>query len=556
MLTTMKKILFLLLGLITLAFTNACSEDSFNEKYANPAGVSATSVDKLMTGVFRQGFDFVTPNYWRFFGHDNQGIGALSQNWGMPLGLSLYEGGYPPYRDEGAWDNYCKVATQYVNLEKIYNALPDGEKTIFRTYALIAKAFTYQVMLQALDEVGGSTDGKGGLPWSQVAQLVTTGDVVHADIDNAVSLYKEIIDELGTISQALASASSIPATSDYINDGDIDKWRKYVNSIRLRAAIRVSNQGDLVTLGQSAIKEILESGEPVVTGFDDMIQVVTRGDGDFNWSRLEGSTDGIDNGNWNATRTASYPMLKALGVTENNTNPADADPRLPLIYDKKRNNDNAYRGVELAPGKTEGAQEYTEFSGSASPPYSWINHRSFLENKNIAGYVVTASEIYFYKAEAIKRNIISGDAKDAFVKGILESVKLYAFINADAEPKGSLTETVEALSPRVDMTAWTDDKIIAFAETRWKDDLECIYEQLWLHCGIINVVESWNTIRRTGYPKLYYPTVSSQKSSTVPQRLVIPRRELQYNTILRDKGVDVDMKVGYQIVPFWAQKVE
>jgi hypothetical protein len=556
------KTRYLIFAIFVVCLTfNACSEDSFNEKYPNPAGVATTAVDKLMTGVFRAGFDFITPNYWRFFGHDNQGIGALSQNWGTPMDITLYEGGYSPHRDEGAWNVYCKTATQFKNLEKVFNSIPDVDKTIFRTYYLIAKAFTYQIMLQALDEVGGAIDGKGGLPWSQIGQLHITGKVIHPDLDSAVDLYKEIIDTLGAINRELAAARDIASSYDFINDGNMDKWKKYVNSMRLRAAIRVSTNGELIAVAKDAIKEILETNKdncPVVTGLDDMIQVVYRGDGDFNWSRLEGASDGSDNGNWNATRSASFPMLRVLGVTVNNSNPdlAKVDPRLPLIYDRKKNGDNAYRGVELAPGKVEGAAEYTEFSGTKTPPYSWINHRSFLENKNISGYIVTASEIYFYKAEAIKRDIISGDAKAEFVKGIIESVKFYADINAKAEPKGSLTPELAAFSPRVDMSAWTEDKITDYAESVWKDNTDCIYEQLWLHCGINNVVESWNTIRRTGFPKLYYPTVSSQKSPTVPQRLVIPQRELQYNVTLRDKGVDADVKIGYQLVPFWAKKVE
>jgi hypothetical protein len=554
------KRLYLITGILAVALAfDACTEDSFNDKYANPAGVPSASVDKLMTGVFRAGFDFITPNYWRFFGHDNQGIGALSQNWGMPMSLSLYEGGYAPYRDEGTWDNYCRTATQFKNLEKVFGELPANDQVRFRTYYLLAKAFTYQIMLQALDEIGGATDGKGGVPWTNIGRLPLTGTVVHPDLDSAIDLYREIIDELGKISLELTTAVSIAVACDFINDGDMTKWQKYVNSIRLRAAIRVSNRGDLAETGQNAVREILETrkaASPVVTGLDDMIRVAFRGDGDFNWSRMEGTNAGVENGSWNTTRTASYPMLKLLGVTDNNTIPVSADPRLPLIYDTKKNGDKAYRGVVLAPGKTEGAIEYTEVSGSTSPPYSWINYRSFIENKNIPGYIVTASEICFYKAEAIKRGIVNGDAKAEFVRGVVESVKLYAGINAAAEPKSALTAEIEALSPRVDMSAWTDASIAAYAESLWTDNTDCIYEQLWLHCGIINPVESWNTIRRTGIPQLYYPTVSSQKSPTVPQRLVVPQRELQYNTVLRNKGIDTDVRIGYQLVPFWAKKVE
>jgi hypothetical protein len=543
----MKKI-FGTIALFALILTfNACSEDEYNSKYVNPSTVSTTSVDKLMTGTLRAGFDFVTPNYWRFFGHDNQGIGALSQNWGMPMSTSLYDGGYSPYRDDGTWSTYHKTLTQYKTLEALFATLAPGEQRGFAPYYLTAKAFVSQILLQTLDEIGGSTDGKGGVPYSEAGLLPVTGELVYPSLDPAPQLYKMILDNLAEVNSLLPDAGSVAADKDFINDGNMDKWRKYTNSIRLRAAIRLSSQGELTATAESVIKEILNdpAGHPLVTGYDDMIQVVNRGDGDFNWSRLEGIKDGYDNGNWNACRTASKPMLDLLGAG------TDApDPRLPLIYDMRKDLVKEYRGVELAPGKVEG--DYNDFSGSTTPPYSWVNHTSFIENKNVAGYVVTPSEIYFYKAEAIQRGLISGDAKAEFVKGIKESVKLYALINANST---NSTDNIE-LSPKVDMTAWTEDAVEAYAATKWKDNTDCIYEQLWLHCGIINVVESWNTIRRTGIPKLYYPTVLTSKSKTVPQRLVIPRGELQFNKTLSSAGIDVDVSTGYLVVPFWAKKVE
>jgi len=552
----MKKYVLQILTLVAAALTfSQCSDDSYTEKYTDPSRVSTSSVDKLMTGTLRAGFDFVTPNYWRFFGHDNQGIGALSQNWGMPLGSSLYEGGYAPYRDDGDWNTYLTTLIQFKATEKLYNELSDNERNTFKPYYLCAKAFMYQTMLQALDVMGGSTDGKGGLPYSEAGLLSVTGEILYPNLDPAPQLYQEIIDELGTINNEIAGLQSfISPNSDFINDGSQDKWQRYVNSIRLRAAIRVSSQGDLASVGQNAIKEILTSPDahPVVTSADNMIKVVNRGDGDFNWSRLEGVTDGIDNGNWNATRTASWPMLKALGLQTNDSKAtASADPRLPLIYDTRKDGAETYRGVELAPGKSE--SDYDDFSGSTHPPYSWINHRSFIENMNIAGYVVTPSEIYFYKAEAIKRGLISGDAKAEFVNGVVESIKLYADINATAQPRNSLKDEDAALSPPVNTDLSTAE---AFANSIWKDNLDCIYEQLWLHCGIINVVESWNTIRRTGVPQLYYPTVMSSKSPTVPQRLIIPQDERTYNITIRDAKIDADPRTGYQVVPFWAIKVQ
>lgn len=48
------------------------------------------------------------------------------------------------------------------------------------------------------------------------------------------------------------------STQDFINWGDMDKWERYANSLRLRLAMRVASQGELTEEGRTAIKEILE----------------------------------------------------------------------------------------------------------------------------------------------------------------------------------------------------------------------------------------------------------------------------------------------------------
>jgi hypothetical protein len=502
-----------------------CSDDAYNDKYADPSKVSEASVDKMMTGVLKAGSEFVTPNYWRFFAHDNQNVGAIAQTWGMSTGAELYEGGYPPYVDEG-WPKFQKVLTQFKVLEKLYNELGDAEKIAFKPYYLVGKAFMYQTLLQTLDSWGD-------VPFSEAGQLPVTGEIVYPHTDDAKTLYTAILNDLGSISNELPGAGSVSSSSDYINDGEMDKWVKYVNSIRLRAAMRVSSQGDLTGAGQQVIKEIFENPGtyPVVTGNDDMIKVVNRREGDFNWSRMEGITD------WRTCRLASKAMVDAL----------KGDPRLPLIYDavQKGTNEGLYVGVDTHDSESvtnaliEGSNDNNECQ------YAYVNETSFRENHNIEGYVVTPSEIGFYKAEAIQRGLIAGDAKAEFVKAVKESVELYAAINAKSDAPGATL----ARSPKVDMSAWDDAAIEAFAASKWQDNLPCIYEQLWLHCGIISSMESWNTIRRTGYPELYYPTVSSAKCPNVPQRYIVPQVEWTNNPNIPNEPD------GYQKVLFWAKEV-
>jgi hypothetical protein len=514
-----------------------CSDEAYSDKYADPSKVSTPSVDKLMTGVLRAGRDYVTPNYWRFFARDNQNIGAIAQTWGMSTGSELYEGGYPPYVDEG-WTKFQNLLTQYKVLDMYYNNLEsDAEIKAFKPYYLVGKAFMLHALLQTLDAFGDT-------PYSEAGLLPITGEIVYPHVDDAKTLYTTVLDDLGAIANELPDAGSISSSADFINDGDVSKWVKFVNSMRLRAAIRVSSQGDLAAAGQQVIKEILgnPSKYPVVTGSDDMIKVINRREGDFNWNRMEGITD------WTTCSLASKPMVDAL----------TGDPRLALIYDAVRPVRAGETGTSPNAGKFVGVDTHDSETvtndimsgkntgGANICQYSLVNETSFKDNRNIVGFVVTPSEIGFYRAEAIKRGLIDGDAKAEFVKAVKASVKLYADINANSDAPGTVLER----SPKVDMSAWDDAAIEAFANTKWKDDLQSIYEQLWLHCGIINSIESWNTIRRTGYPELYYPTVSSNKCPNVPQRYIVPQAEWTVNPSIPNEPD------GYQKVLFWAKKVQ
>jgi hypothetical protein len=75
--------------------------------------------------------------------------------------------------------------------------------------------------------------------------------------------------------------------------------------------------------------------------------------------------------------------------------------------------------------------------------------------------------------------------------------------------------------------------ITAFATQKWDayaSKEEAIGVQKWLHCSLIDVIESWNHIRRTGIPELYFPTDDGSPAyPEVFQRLRYPSDERTNN---------------------------
>jgi hypothetical protein len=548
----MKRIYILLLAISAALFTfGSCAEEDFTDRYFNPEKVTTTSVDKLFTGVLDKAGDFLKIGYGRFMLHD-QGVGKLAQSWGVRLDDELYNDGLYMYE---TWGRYIGVVTQYKVLEKEYNALGDES---LKAYVLCGKAVMYQAMLQALDEFGK-------LPYSEVGLYLINGEMAYAHLDDTKELYQLILDDLAVINDDLATLPegvTVAAGTDWLNDGKMDKWRKYVNSLRLRAAIRLStsNPGnDKVGEAEKAIKEIFGDSNkyPVVTGADDQISVKWHGTGNGWWNTITG----FDNyAQWHSRNTASKARIDRLDLNKDAVySPAEDDPRLPLLYDPVQGGPKKglYVGINT---KDKPADVSANVSGvDGVKQYSFVNERSFRDNRKMDSYVITPSEVAFYKAEAIQRNIISGDAKAEFVRGVFESVKMYAKINAESDAAGEAATR----SPAVDMSYWTDDRIKAFAEKIWGSEtnkLKIIYEQLWLHCGIFNAVETWNTLRRTGYPDdLYFPYISSGSNCKVlPQRFIIPVSESERNNNVPNENNYGAYKPGesWWEVIFWAQEIK
>jgi hypothetical protein len=427
-----------------------------------------------------------------------------------------------------------------------------------KAYELCGRAVMYQTMLQTLDEFGK-------LPYSEVGLYLATGEMAYAHLDDTKELYELIIDDLGVINSELQAAGAIAASADWLNEGNMDKWRIYVNSLRLRAAIRVSGAEDytnpdntLKSKGEQVIKEILgNSGQhPVVTGDDNKISVKWRGTGNGWWNTITG----FDNyAQWSSRNTASKARIDRLDLNGDGVySPEVDDPRLPLLYDPIHGGPKAdqYVGINLRDRMSDIDANLTGANGIRQ--YSYVNEQSFRDNRKMDSYVVTPSEIAFYKAEAILRFGVSGDARAEFIRGVFESVKMYAKINAESDAMGEAATR----SPKVDMSYWTDARINEFAARLWDSEsnkYKLIYEQFWLHCAIFNVVETWNVVRRTGYPDdLYYPFVDGGTCKVLPQRFIVPASEYQRNSNMPNEenyGVYTPGKSWWEVI-FWARLIQ
>jgi hypothetical protein len=84
------------------------------------------------------------------------------------------------------------------------------------------------------------TNKFGDVPCSQADQLVNgVGKPVY---DPQKSVYRTILADLDTANNLLSSANGATISGDFIYNGNLTQWQKFVNSFRLRVILSLSNK--------------------------------------------------------------------------------------------------------------------------------------------------------------------------------------------------------------------------------------------------------------------------------------------------------------------------
>ena len=557
----MKK-LSISLALGVLLTLGACSEYDFDSKYEDPSKVTTVSISNLMVGVFQRVKDYDLYEYNRFFGFDSQFVGKYAQTFGYTYSSSMYTPGYTPFIDS-QWDNLYSALTQLRKLESLYNEESTGQQEQDEAFLLAAR-------LQVYDFFAATVDVFGDMPFSKACTLPLTNDVQqsYAPYDKAEDIYRTILSELKEMAPRFRTIP-VPrnfSTQDFINWGDMDKWERYANSLRLRLAMRVASQGELAEEGRAIIKEILENPTeyPLIEEQANNVFITNQKSGQLNFTAGSGLGDLVTN------RLASGPVIDRM-LSHGNYNMESSDPltgtyvegtddpRILLYYNPvkivNRNtgqtDEHRYLGTDVSV-----SDELTEYYNSQAEDelittnkgFSQITQNGFFwQNDKFDMLIMASPEIHFIKAEAYAMGYgVAQDmtrAEEEFKTAVSQSIRLWYYY--DSIGTGENTRRYEAP---------TDEAIAAFADARWKssdytDRLDAIITQKWVHFAFLVSREAWSDLRRTGYPSgLVFPEVAGTIPN-VPNRWRYPTTEVNYNPYYKD----VQAEDTYYTKLFWAK---
>ena len=544
----MKRIYTIILSLVVLVSLGvSCSKQQFSDKYYDPSKTTTVTCEKLFTGVMFAGRQYMYVSYWRLITWDRY-FGCFAQTRGFNNSSGIYQLN-PSYAGD-RWNNFYDALAQFRLLQNAWEGLNETEQGENKIYVDLAEIFIIDQLTQMVDMFGP-------VPYTAAGTLPLTGDLGTARpaYDSDVDIYKNALsrlDELYTeITSLSSSINSLTRTSlkaqDFLNDGDLDKWLTYANSLMLRLGVHVSAQGDLTTEGRAAVAKA--AGRKLVTSLDNAIVAKMGNGGSLDYSGDIHNSFGDEwnpYGNW-SNRFASQPLIDAMQVT------GVDDPRLIVMYNK--NKDGQYKGKHS--GEVLADQQEKERKAWGERIYCHLDSITFNGNDYMVSPVISAAETYFLLAEAynegygVAKNEAS--AKTNFKKGLEYSIKQYYDQNMTSVGGHGATGYKASAVP-------TDAVIDTYTEAVWNhysNKLEAIMTMKWTHFGMMHANQAFTDIRRTGYPKLtYFIDNAAPLYKTVPQRIVYPTLEASSNeTNYKAAAAMVSNDSPYHVL-FWAKKVE
>lgn len=161
-----------------------------------------------------------------------------------------------PSRRQGSnnarWGTFYLVLNDLQEIKRINRQSPDaasafGPNDNQIAVAHILQAWTYQVM----------TDLWGPIPFDAALKGRTEGDF-SPEYTGQQEIYPALIDSLTAASNMIDTGSSAMASGDLMYGGDMSKWKKFANALKMRIAMRMSDQ--MPDAAATAIDEAVQAG--------------------------------------------------------------------------------------------------------------------------------------------------------------------------------------------------------------------------------------------------------------------------------------------------------
>ena len=419
----------------------------------------------------------------------------------------IYSGGFVQHYS-GSWavteygskfkknDDYATSLWRSVYSNELKNAVDIIDKTNGNPTSANMNAVAKIMKVMVAQRL---TDLYGDVPYSDAGLGFSKG-IVTPKYDKQADIYMAFFSELEDAFNQLNTGGGI-VKGDLFYGGDIAKWKKLANTMRLRLGMRISEVNPAEAAKQ--VKAAVQNGV-FESNADNCI--MHHLDVSFNGSLSDFRGNGLSQafvGNEHGDHFSSL-MIDFLRN--------HGDPRLTMIATPKTGSVNwgpIQPGEELYEGVKPGTFRWDVAGGSNAAsgiqPYLKKNTTPFLH--------VSYSETQLLLAEAAFRGWVSGVAADYYKKGVEAGIKQLEIYGAAAASQANIN------------TYLTSNPLVPGKE------MEQIGTQIWV-TYLFNSIEAYSNWRRTGFPHLIPITnPDSETAGVTPTRLYYPNDEMQKNKV-------------------------
>ncbi len=550
-----KYIVTLLLSVFAL---NACSDQYMTDLNTDKSKASKMDSNSLLTTALLQTYgDFGFMDTYRSY------ITGFTQHMAGGWNVTNYGGSVHADNDQMrlVWDEFYNVG-----IKNLVDGIANSKETPNLNAVLrIHRVYMFSVL----------TDIYGDIPCSEAGLGYVQG-ISNPKYDKQEDIYNFFFEELAAAEAQLGTGTDNITGDVTAYKGDVAKWKKYANSLRMRFAMRISD------VNPSKAKEEFEAAVSSASGF------ITSADDDAYIRYIDAPFtlyDGARDLDFrvNALSEAFYGQDPTsptfVGATLFNQLKDTDDPRLYRIC---RHYINTKRS-DVSPddlGNVDVTDEVVAWeirSGEGSHPCNtgaawynnWVNApdnseiptlanlvamdpaagydknnynarmiRPFLsiefERPTCPGILMTSAEVEFLLAEAASKGwTVSGSVEDHFKAGVTKSMQ---FLNTYYLPASQKIEDTEI-----------DGYITALlaATPLAGHEREVINTQAWI-LHLTNPSECWANLRRSDYPVImdrnkldkFADFTYDDDNLTTPVRLKYPSLEAMYNTEKYEEAVN------------------
>ncbi len=459
----MKKIIFLT---VLALFIGACT-DNFEDFNKNPYQISDESLKQDFNHVGAY-FPTILANLQGHQVEEDLLTDSFVRHFGTPTPFVANRNNTTYYP---TWNSFWN---------RIYNNVMAPSNQVIK----IAEADGYDVFVawaKLLQVVGLSrlTAYHGPLIYSEYGK--PTSPIYYDSEQTLYNTFFTVLDQVQAVFNAnLAYVGMRKFDATY--NGNVGQWVKFINSMRLRLAIRISKADPALAKLQGE-KAINDPGGLILTNADN-----------FNVSLYGGKMPlAVICFEWQDTRMSAGMEEFLVGLK---------DGRISKYFQPAKDNtlypdhpDYPYKGI--ASGAFLGAKDDRQLYSEVSEDWKSVTSRRFF----------TAAEVQFALAEAALRGWTgAGDAGVHYETGVRLSFQNWGAPGVDAYLADNTSTPIDYVDPKDSRNSYQTRSTVTVA---WDDaadneiKLEKIITQKWID-ALTNANEVWCDHRRTGYPKLHY----------------------------------------------------